>query len=152
MIQVLSDPSEKSALCENILRSLPQWFGNEAALLDYARQAGELPVAAFYEGGEAIGFLALKAHTPFAMEVCVMGVLPQKHRKGAGRALIGWASDAARGAGAALLTVKTLAPTDPDEGYARTRRFYTAMGFMPVEVFPDYWDSDNPCLLMAKIL
>ena len=26
---------EKSQICENILRSLPQWFGIESAIIDY---------------------------------------------------------------------------------------------------------------------
>jgi len=37
-------------------------------------------------------------------------------------------------------------------GYARTRLFYQAMGFFSVEEFPTLWNSDNPCLFMAKIL
>jgi len=54
--------------------------------------------------------------------------------------------------GKEFLTVKTLADTHPDEGYAGTRRFYLAMGFKPLEVFPTLWDEANPCLLMVKRL
>jgi hypothetical protein len=39
----------------------------------------------------------------------------------------------------------------PDEGYARTREFYTALGFRPLEELPDLW-PDNPCLIMVKSL
>jgi coenzyme F420-0:L-glutamate ligase/coenzyme F420-1:gamma-L-glutamate ligase len=46
--------------------------------------------------------------------------------------------------------VKTLAPTRPDENYARTRAFYEAMGFTPLEVFPELWDPRNPALQLVK--
>ena len=34
-------------------------------------------------------------------------------------------------------------------GYARTRAFYRAQGFLPLQCLPEYWDQDNPCLLMV---
>ncbi|WP_419825670.1 hypothetical protein [Sphingomonas sp.] len=50
------------------------------------------------------------------------------------------------------LTVKTLAASHPDPHYARTRAFYEAIGFQPLEVFPTLWGDDTPCLLMVKPL
>ena len=49
------------------------------------------------------------------------------------------------------LQVKTLGPSDPDAGYARTRRFYEPRGFVPLEEPHDLWE-DNPCLLLVKRL
>jgi catechol 2,3-dioxygenase-like lactoylglutathione lyase family enzyme len=40
----------------------------------------------------------------------------------------------------------------PDEGYAKTRAFYRACGFRPLEEFPDLWDAQNPALQMIKSL
>jgi hypothetical protein len=54
--------------------------------------------------------------------------------------------------GVEYLQVKTLGPSHPDEGYARTRAFYFALGFRPLEEFEQLWDADNPCLLMVKSL
>ena len=54
--------------------------------------------------------------------------------------------------GVRYLTVKTLAADHPDPHYAATRRFYEALGFEPLEVFPTLWDADTPCLLMLKCL
>ena len=51
-----------------------------------------------------------------------------------------------------LLTVKPLSSADPDPGYAATRRFYEAEGFLPVAELPLHWGPDNPCLLMARVL
>ncbi|MEN6523457.1 MAG: N-acetyltransferase, partial [Anaerolineaceae bacterium] len=47
---------------------------------------------------------------------------------------------------------KTLDASRCCEEYDRTRAFYEAMGFRPLEVFPELWDKDNPCLLMVKRL
>ena len=53
--------------------------------------------------------------------------------------------------GVRLLQVKTLGPSDPDEGYRRTRRFYQAVGFEPLEELVGLWPG-NPCLIMVKVL
>ena len=154
MIEVLAvdSPAERSALCERVLRALPDWFAIEESLVWYVRDvAGRLLFAARYEGREA-GFAAITEHTEWAAELCVMGVLPWAHRKGVGRGLVERCERACRQMGKEYLTVKTLADTHPDEGYAGTRRFYQAMGFRPLEVFPTLWDEANPCLLMVKWL
>ena len=50
-----------------------------------------------------------------------------------------------------MTVVKTLGPSDHDEGYERTRRFYGACGFVPLEEIHGLWEH-NPCLLMVKRL
>jgi len=47
--------------------------------------------------------------------------------------------------------VKTLAPSKPDVGYDKTRAFYLAYGFRPLEEFR-LWDADNPALQMIKAI
>ncbi len=79
-----------------------------------------------------------------------MGVAPERHREGIGRLLVKRAAAYAAAHGASFLTVKTLAHTDPHEGYARTRAFYRALGFKTLEIFPLYWDADNPCEMLVK--
>jgi hypothetical protein len=48
------------------------------------------------------------------------------------------------------LTVKTVDESAGYESYAKTRRFYLGVGFVPLEVFPLLWDEANPCLMMIK--
>ena len=144
--------SEKAAICDGILRNLPQWFGIEASIVDYVRQSRGLPMFAAYDARVAVGFAAVKVHTPFAAEVCVMGVRAEMHRRGIGRLLLAACEGFCRARHLEFLTVKTLDASHPDPGYARTRAFYTALGFRPLEVFPTLWDPGNPCLLMAKYL
>lgn len=155
------------AAAERILRALPAWFGIESALLDYAAAADELPtfvarepVAGRGPAGEAepgtgdplVGFLTLRPTSPHAAEVHVLAVLPDHHRRGIGRALMERAAEYARAEGRTLLHVKTLAPSDPDPGYAATRRFYEALGFVPLEELPQVWGPENPCLIMVRPL
>jgi GNAT superfamily N-acetyltransferase len=141
----VEDPDERSRLCASILRDLPDWFGIEEATAAYIRDVVELPT--FRVGDDA--FLSLKVHTPQAAEVYVMGVRRERHGQGLGTALLGAAENYLREQGVEYLQVKTLGPSYPDEGYAATRTFYLARGFVPLEELHDLWEH-NPCLLLVK--
>lgn len=54
--------------------------------------------------------------------------------------------------GVEYLQVKTLGPSNPDAGYAKTRQFYLGMGFVPLEELSQLWDPSQPCLIMIKAL
>jgi GNAT superfamily N-acetyltransferase len=138
-------PGERSRLCEHVLRDLPEWFGIEDATVAYIRDVAELPTFAI--GDDA--FLSLKLHTPQAAEVYAMGVRRARHRQGLGSALLRAAEAYSRACGIEYLQVKTLGPSDPDAGYAKTRSFYLARGFVPLEEIHGLWEQ-NPCLLLVK--
>ena len=53
--------------------------------------------------------------------------------------------------GVAFLQVKTLGPSHPSQPYARTRLFYAAHGFLPLEELVDAWPG-NPLLIQVKAL
>jgi GNAT superfamily N-acetyltransferase len=146
-VREVAAPQERSRICEAVLRSLPEWFGIEEATAAYIRDVAELPT--FAVGDEA--FLSLKLHFPRAAEVYVMGVRPERHRHGLGRTLLATAEEWLRGRGVDYLQVKTLGPSRPDERYARTRGFYEAMGFVPLEELLDLWEG-NPALILVKHL
>ncbi|HTX93270.1 MAG TPA: GNAT family N-acetyltransferase [Anaerolineales bacterium] len=133
-----------------ILRLLPGWFGLETALLQYEKDIDGLPTFLAKDGGAVLGFLSLKQHNPYSAEVLVMGVRPEVQRGGLGRVLVQATEAYARGLGVEYLQVKTLGPSNPDPGYAKTRLFYEAMGFRPLEEFKQIWDANNPCLVMVK--
>ncbi|MDL2293555.1 GNAT family N-acetyltransferase [Ruminococcaceae bacterium OttesenSCG-928-D13] len=151
-IQTIAHPAEKAAICNTVLRALPEWFGIESAIVDYVEAVREMTFFAALQKNEAIGFAALLQHSPFASEMYVLGLLPGHHRQGLGRQLVQCCEEDCRAQGVEFLTVKTLADTHPDPHYAKTRAFYLAMGYRPLEVFPLLWGEDNPCLLMAKHL
>jgi coenzyme F420-0:L-glutamate ligase / coenzyme F420-1:gamma-L-glutamate ligase len=145
----VADPGERSLLAESILRALPEWFAIEEATQAYIREVAELETFAADDGS---GFLSLKRHTPRAAEIYVLGVLPARHRQGIGKSLVEAAEAWCVANGIDYLQVKTLADTHRDESYARTRAFYAAVGFVPLEVFPGLWDPHNPALVLVKHL
>ena len=142
----------QAALCEPILRSLPQWFGIEAATAQYVRDIEAMPTLVALAGRRAVGFVTIKQHNEYSAEIHVIGVHPELHRRGIGRVLVARAEEYLRQRGVEYLQVKTLSASRPDEHYERTRRFYLAMGFRPLEEFKKLWDEANPCLQMIKRL
>ncbi|HEX4301484.1 MAG TPA: GNAT family N-acetyltransferase [Rhizomicrobium sp.] len=151
-MQIVEVTEGKGAICAAILATLPDWFGMPQSNAAYIRDVETMPVWAAAEGGARFGFLALKQPTPMVFEIHVMGVTPGRHRAGAGRALVDAAAAHARARGARALTVKTLSARDPDAGYARTRLFYEAMGFWPVDELPEELSPGNPQVLLLKRL
>ena len=151
-VRFITDKAEKKNISSKILHSLPDWFGIPEATANYIEQSAEMPFIAAFDGNTPIGFLAIKETSPSAAEVCVMGVLPQYHRKGTGKALIDSCVTYCKDKGYALLHVKTLDSSCPDESYEKTRRFYTSAGFLPLETMKELWGEDNPCLVMVKPL
>jgi coenzyme F420-0:L-glutamate ligase / coenzyme F420-1:gamma-L-glutamate ligase len=143
----IDDPAECSRIAEAVLRDLPEWFGLEHATQAYIDAAATLPT--FVVEPDA-GFLCLKQHTPQAAEVYVMGVRRDQHRHGIGRALVEAAEAWCRARGIRYLQVKTLGPSRPDPEYDRTRAFYEALGFVPLEELHGLWDEENPALVLVK--
>lgn len=140
----------KSSVCEPILRALPEWFGIEKATRQYIRDTESLPTFLASTEDGVVGFLTLALHSEYAAEIHVMGVHPKMHRHGVGRALVNEAEKELRQRGVEYLQVKTLSAAHPDANYARTREFYRAVGFRPLEEFPELWGPENPCLQMIK--
>jgi ribosomal protein S18 acetylase RimI-like enzyme len=150
------------ATVERLLLSLPGWFGIDAANAAYVQAARELPTylarAAANPGRDAdgasepAGVLLARRHFQHSAEIHLMAVDPHLHRRGVGRALVAAVEADLIADGCQLLQVKTLSPSHPDAGYALTRRFYTSLGFMPLEELADFWGPENPCLVMVKAL
>lgn len=139
-------------VCRRILQTLPAWFGIPESVEDYVAKAEGNPTLVATVEGEDVAVLTLVVHTPYAAEVYAMGVRPEHHRHGIGRQMLELAETWLRGRDIEYIQVKTLSPRHPDPGYAKTREFYFAMGFRPLEEFPDLWQPENPALLMVKTL
>ncbi|WP_158814473.1 N-acetyltransferase [Methylocapsa sp. S129] len=143
----------RGAICREVLESLPAWFGIASAIESYVSAADGMPMLACFDpAGPVAGFVSVKVQTAVAAEVYVMGVKRQWHRQGIGRSLIEAAVQLAAAQRSRFLTVKTLSSSKADPNYAATRRFYEAIGFLPIEEFPTLWGADNPCLLMLRPL
>jgi ribosomal protein S18 acetylase RimI-like enzyme len=148
---VLRDqPTGAGPTCRRILATLPTWFGIPESVEDYVAAADRAPtVVASLEDGD-VGLTTIVRHSDFAAEVYVMGVLPEHHRRGVGRAMLRHAEAVLAADGVEFLQVKTLSPRHPDEGYRKTRAFYEAYGFRPLEEFPTLWSPDQPALQLVK--
>lgn len=137
------------AECVSILAELPEWFGIPQSNAEYAAAAEREQAWVAEAAGEPLGLMVLMDHGFAAIDVHLLAVRPQAHRKGLGRALIDQALAVTRELGKPYLTVKTQGPSSGYEPYARTRRFYEAVGFQGLEEFTEIWGPENPCLIMV---
>jgi len=144
------DPREAPA-CEAVLRALPDWFGIETALVQYVADSARYETLVAIEGERIIGFVTFRRHFPESAEIHCIAVVPECHGRGVGRALIAAAEARLRALGSSVLQVKTVGPSLIDEHYAKTREFYRATGFRPLEEIHGLWGK-IPCLVLVKEL
>lgn len=158
---IVSTGEQAPDVVDALLRTVPEWFGIEESNAGYVEAARHLPTYLarprfpdrLAAGADAspVGVLLVSRHFPGAAEIHLMVVARSQHRRGVGRALVGAVERDLAADGVRLLQVKTSGPSDPDPGYAKTRLFYEAMGFAPLEELAGLWDT-NPCLIMIKVL
>jgi GNAT superfamily N-acetyltransferase len=138
--------------CGRILAGLPQWFGIPDDNAAYVRHVEENPTwSAATDDGTVVGILDVICHFAEAYEVHVMAVDSAMRGVGIGSAMLSAAETSIKARGGRLLEVKILGFSDADEGYAGTRAFYIAQGFVPMEEL-DLWGPDNPALILVKPL
>jgi GNAT superfamily N-acetyltransferase len=144
--------SGEAAISEDLLRSLPRWFGVEAAIRSYRLdiERMETYVARTYD--ETVGFVTIRQHGEHGAKIQLMAVSEEYHRLGTGRALVSHVEAKMRESGIRFLLVKTLGPSHPDRNYEKTRRFYKGVGFRPLEETTAIWGEEHPCLIMVKRL
>jgi len=149
MIRTVNDSADKCTIARLILEQLPEWFGIPEARENYIREsAGEFMIASF-ENGTPNGFLCLKETGKDTVEIAVMGVLKEYHRKGIGTRLFEAAMRIAAEQGFSFVQVKTVQMGRYEE-YDRTNLFYQSCGFKEFEVFPSLWDEHNPCQIYVR--
>ncbi len=143
--------SDAPALCEPILRSVPEWFGIESATLKYIADTAKLPTWIAKAGGRAVGFLTVAQHYPMAAEVHCIAVHKEWHGKGVGTALLRHVEAELRGRGVEYLQVKTMGPSKPNAAYARTTHFYESRGFVRLEEVTGLWPGLPTLILIKKL-
>ncbi len=151
-ITEIKDELSKSRITEEILRQLPEWFGNEKSLLDYIETVKDKIFYCAMDNDHVVGFLCLKFNNQFTADIYVTGILKEYHRRGIGKELVQVAEKYLTSNGYKFFMVKTLGESSDYEFYKKTREFYLSVGFFPLEEFKEIWDADNPCLIMVKSL
>lgn len=142
----------REAICRDLLSQLPEWFGIQSALDAYAQHASRSVMFVAEVEGCVVGFVSLAEHFERNCEIHSMGVLPDQHRQGIGRALVEAVAQWAQENGFEFLSVKTLSGAHADLNYAQTRHFYKSVGFQPFEELKELWSADLPCLLLVRRL
>jgi len=151
VIRFVAQPEKRSEIARVVLLDLPEWFGIPEYTENYIRECAEMPLWVCEISGEIAGFLAIKETSPYAVEVHVMGVKKAHHRSGIGKALFEAMRQFAKAQGYEFLHVKTVDAGLYQE-YDDTRMFYESLGFRKLEVLPELWDPENPCLLMVMYI
>lgn len=140
----VEEAAEKQRISRSILEALPEWFGIPKAREQYIKESAAQPFFTALDAEKAIGFLCLKETGKETVELSVMGILKDYHRRGVGRKLFEQAKKAAGNHGYSFMQVKTVQMGRYAE-YDATNRFYRSLGFKEFELFPTLWDERNPC-------
>lgn len=147
----VEEAAEKQRISRSILEALPEWFGIPEAREQYIKESAAQPFFAALDAENVIGFLCLKETGKETVELSVMGVLKDYHRRGIGRKLFEQAKKAAGNLGYSFMQVKTVQMGRYAE-YDATNRFYRSLGFKEFELFPTLWDERNPCQIYVMSL
>lgn len=151
MIEVSTGGSHPDDL-RRIIDTLPDWFGMAAENDGYVEKAKTCTNVVAREADEIVGICLLLSHGPQSVEIDFLGVPPDRHRRGIGRAIVEHVERELQAGGVRLLHLKTFGPSVPNEPYERTRAFYDGLGFVPLEERNDIWGPENPCLILVKAL
>lgn len=151
-IKRVDGENEKARVTLEIMGALPEWFSPPEDIVNKSNVHRKYPFLAAYDGDRAVGFAVLKIHNLYTADIYNLGVLREYHRMGIGHQLVNACVQYCRESGHQFLTVKTLDESAVYEPYNGTRAFYQREGFYPLEVFTTFWDEENPCLFMVKVI
>ncbi|MHC5306264.1 GNAT family N-acetyltransferase [Bartonella sp. LJL80] len=153
MIIVERAIANKAEICRNILNDMAVAWPGLDRNKDAAIQAlMELPMFAADLNGRVAGFVCLQQMAASSWAVVFVGVLRSHQRQGAGRALLRKAEEFCGNQKASFLTAKTVAESDHDRDFGGARQFFARVGFSALEVMPQIWGKDLPCLYMVKTI
>ena len=151
MLQEINNIEEKMCIARSILEALFNWFEIPETREQYISDSANMIMVAAYEDDKPIGFLCIKETGKETVELAVMGVLQEYHRKGVGKSLFKKAKEIAIEKGYSFMQVKTVKMGVYDD-YDKTNLFYLSLGFKEFEVFPLLWDEANPCQVYVMSL
>lgn len=125
-------PKIAEYLCRKITADLPEYFGLPDANEHYAIGVRTRINFAAKLDSDYVGLISIDFPYPGNANIYWMAVLQNFHMKGIGRALAQEAFKYAKNNNAKTITVETLAPSESDENYLKTYKFYQSLGFLPL--------------------
>jgi ribosomal protein S18 acetylase RimI-like enzyme len=135
--------------CDEIIRSLPDWFGNDAGIAECAAAVRSQPGLVEVVDSEVAGFLTWKHHHVASAEITWLAVHAANRGRGIGTALVEQLAGSLQPA--RFLLVKTLSAACDYEPYETTRAFYRGRGFAELMEL-DIWGPENPATLFVRPL
>jgi GNAT superfamily N-acetyltransferase len=136
---------------QEILASVPEWFGIPEANASYVEDAATLPSYLAVDGDDVVGVALLAEHFAPSRELHLIAVRRDRHRQGVGRLLLAAVEQDLHAEGVRLLEVHTVGPSSESAEYARTREFYEAQGFLAMNELQRI-DWNGPTLILVKPL
>jgi GNAT superfamily N-acetyltransferase len=143
--------------CDEIVRSLPYHFGNEAGRKQCAEAVRGQSGLVATDGDAVVGFLTWKAWFGSSFEITWLAVHGERRGRGVGTLLVERLAELAIEQRMRFLLVTTLSASVPDDpgivdGYEQTRAFYERRLFAQLWEPTGWWDETNQCLLMVRDL
>ena len=149
-VSFITNPEQKESISLSVMHRLPLWFSPPEDIDRKAVIHRDYPFFAVFDRNEPVAFAAVKIHNPHTADIYCIGVLEEYQRQGLGHQLVQAILEWCVKENFVFLTVKTLDESADYPPYNGTRAFYRKEGFLPLEVFPTFWDEDNPCLFLAR--
>jgi GNAT superfamily N-acetyltransferase len=146
--------SGQDQIMGRILRTLPEHFGFESAIVDLceeSRNPGTQTFVAFGSGDVPVGFLMLVRNTKDTAEVSAMGVLKEHQGGSVGSALLKRAEEEARKRKHKFLLIKTIGPKQKDPNFLRTYNFYIKNGYSLLDEWDYFWRGSWCALLLKRL-
>ncbi|HET9023807.1 MAG TPA: GNAT family N-acetyltransferase [Burkholderiaceae bacterium] len=152
LVELRGPRTRAGAQCERVLRSLPDWFEVDAAIVQYGIDSTRYPTFAVWNGKAMIGFGTVRRHYGSTWELHCLAIHADWLRRGVGTRLVRRLEGWVRRQGGRFLQVKTVGPSHPSREYRSTRAFYSRLGYEPLEEFHGIWGPRCPCLQLIKYL
>lgn len=151
-MKIVVKQTNDSETAYDIAKSLSQYF-DEKGLEKIRKETKTQIMFGAYVDEKMIGFVTYKELNPQAIEMTWLAVSPEYQKQGVGSELVAKSLKKME-AKYKVCEVKTLSDVHPDSGYARTRKFYKKLGFIPIETIHPYpgWEKDDPCQIFVKFL
>jgi ribosomal protein S18 acetylase RimI-like enzyme len=138
-----------AATCDDIIASLPDWFGLPEGIRDCARDVRTQSGLVCERHQRVVGFVTYVQRTPTVSEITWMAVHANDRNRGIGTALVEELITRLAATTVRLLLVQTVSDReDPGPEYAATRAFYLARGFSPAAELEG--KPENPIQLMSR--
>ena len=148
-VSLVENKLEKENISSYILNDLSSRFEDGYAVKNYIEKSKDYYFFKASEKTKNLGFIVYKKTSDYTIEIFVMGVLKNYHRKNIGRNLFEKSIEILKKYNYEFVQVKTL-KEGIDDGYDKTNKFYQALGFRKFEVIEEIWSEDNPCQIYVK--